>query len=319
VAISAPDDLPRWLGSVYLGIFSGRGVTGAKLSATAQYSAAPVWYYPGLLFREHFHLLPLSLFGLPALLRRNAAYALAALAMAFGAALALVVLSVPAVKEPLYLLPVLPALYVLAGVSLAELERDTVKHRPANTATVQAVAVLAIVSAAVVWISYAGGELLITARYAALHTAGMVGCAAIGLFWIARRRLDTALIAGCALALVGFCVLRVPAHASVAARQIAAALAPCVDDADPAYPSFVAPNSKLLMGYLQRAGRDWPAAPEVLASDRSIAAFVLSADELADPAFARIERELGAAPSELVELPAPAGYRIIARRARCSF
>jgi dolichol-phosphate mannosyltransferase len=318
VAIAAPDDLPRWLGTVYLGIFSGRGVTGGKLSAAAHYTAAPAWYYPALLFREHFHLLPLSLFGLPALLRRNAAHALAALAMAVGAALALVVLSVPAVKEPLYLLPVLPPLYMLAGVGLAELERDTVKHRPANAATVQAVSVLAVVSAAVVWISYAGDELRISARYAALHTAGMLGCAGVGLFWIARRRLDAALIAGCALALVGFAALRVPAHAHVAARQIAAALRPCVEDAEPAYPSFVAQNSRLLTGYLQRAGRDWQAAPAVLTSDRALAAFVFSPDELADPAFARIERELGTA-AEFVELPAPSGYRIIARRARCSF
>jgi 4-amino-4-deoxy-L-arabinose transferase-like glycosyltransferase len=318
IAIAAPQDLPRWLGSVYFGLFTAQGVTGAKLSASAEHTPAPLWYYPALLFREHFHLLPLALFGLPALMRRNSAHAIAALAMAFGACLAVVLLSVPAVKEPLYLLPVLPPLYMLAAVSLAELERDPVKHRPANAAFVNAVVVIAAMSVVIVWITRAGDAPRVSVLYAVVHTLGVLACVAAGLFWIARKRIDAPLLAGCALALVGVTVARTFMPPDPAPRELARALAPCVEDADPAYPSYVGPHSKLLTGLLYRAGREWPAAPEAVTEDRSIAAYVLSAEQLRDPALARVERQLAANTDEFARLPAPPGYRIIARRARCA-
>jgi hypothetical protein len=200
VAVVAPDDLPHWIGSVYLGIFSGRGVTGGKLSAIAGYEPKSFLYYPALLYREHFYLAPLVLFGLPSLLRRNRAHALEALAMAFAACLAVVVLSVPAVKEPLYVLAVVPLLYVLAGVSLAELENDTSKDRPANVAMVQAVIVLAGVSALGMWIArLTGGP--IGAREVALHATGMAACALIGASFLRRRPVGPALLGASIVAL----------------------------------------------------------------------------------------------------------------------
>ena len=72
VGVVAPGDLSDWISSVYFGIFSGQGVTGGKLSALASYAdhERTVSYYPLVLYRDHFFLLPLSLFGLGELLRQ---------------------------------------------------------------------------------------------------------------------------------------------------------------------------------------------------------------------------------------------------------
>lgn len=320
VAIAAPEDLPHWIGSVYFGLFSARGVTGGKLSAAADYVPQPLSYYPALLFRDHFHLLPLVLFGLPALLRSSRAYAVTALAMAFAACLGVVLLSVPAVKEPLYLLPVLPPLYMLAGTCLAELERDAPKYRPANVATVQAGSVIALLSAAAVWISHVSQPQDVSARYALLHTLGMAGCAALGALWIARRQLAPQLLVGSAAVLLAVVLgSGRPAEAG-AVRAVALALRPCLQDAAPGYPSFVAPHSKLLMGYAQRAGRDWPALAELERglSDPRLHAYVLGPAQLHDASFRAIVAELERSHGELPEIAGASGYRVFVRRSsRC--
>ncbi len=117
VAITAPADLPLWVERVYLAIFSGAGVTGEKLSASAE-PAASVWAYARWLLRDHGALLAPIILGLPALTRRLDGQRRAWLAAGLGALSALVPLSVPIYKEPLYMLPALPFVYMLAGMCL---------------------------------------------------------------------------------------------------------------------------------------------------------------------------------------------------------
>jgi dolichol-phosphate mannosyltransferase len=311
VAVVSPGDLPHWLGSVYLGIFSGRGVTGGKLSALADYEPKPLWYYPALLYREHFYLAPLTLFGLPALLRRTRTHAIETLAMAFAACLAVVVLSVPAVKEPLYVLAVAPLLYMLAGTCLAELENDTNKNRPANAAVVQMVIVLSVLSAASMWIASIVGDVHVALREVVLHAGGMLVCAMVGARFLMRRTLGPSVLAAGAIALALFMAGTLQSR-SEPFRAIATALSG-VELGDRAYPSFMAPHSKLLTGYLHHAGSSWPSDPESPPVTPQLRAYVVSAERLGVQRTAALVRELGQLGHE-VDLGASApGYRMFVR------
>jgi 4-amino-4-deoxy-L-arabinose transferase-like glycosyltransferase len=315
VALISPGDLPHWLRSVYLGIFSGHGVTGDKLSALGRYAQKPFWYYPARLYRDHFYLLPIALFGLPALLRRGHAHALGALAMAFGACIGVIVLSVPAVKEPLYVLSVAPLLYLLAGVSLAELESDTSKHRPANAAVVQAACMLAAFSVLCIWIAHGIGSVPGT-RYAWLHTAGMAACCILGAVWVARQQLTSALLACSALAIGVLAAIDYAEPPPRNERALAVALRTPLDRAAPAYPSFVAPNHKIITGYLQRAGAEWPPKdPDGVVDASALRAFVVGPDQLAQPGSAALVRQLEMRAREL-NVPGAPGYRVFVRAPR---
>lgn len=326
LAVLAPHDLPSWIESVYLGIFSGHGVTGGKLSAAAQYAARPVWYYPAVLYERHFYLLPLALLGLPALLRRARVHAIGALAMAFGAWLSVIVLSVPAVKEPLYVLAVAPLWYVLAGTCLAELENDSKMFEPANRIVVQTVLSLALLAgfAGVAWSwTFDGAAQL---RAALVHAAGMIACAAVGLQWLWRRRIGGALLAGCALSLACFIASAERSRAADPQPVIAVALRSALQDAPAAYPSFVAPQSKLLMGYLGRAGLDWSALQEPARAavqpgldvgrslaDPALRAFVLGPEQFERPGVDALLPRLQSVCEERPLSAAGADYRVLVR------
>jgi putative flippase GtrA len=298
VALLAPGDLRDWVESVYLGIFSGRGITAGKLSGAADYAAKPAWYYPAVLYQHHFQLLPLVLFGLPALLRRNRVHATAALAMAFGAWLGVVVLSVPAVKEPLYVLAVTPLWYVLAGTSLAELDADARKWQVGNRVAIIAVLwlMLSAVAAGWVWCWLAPQSVPVSA--ALIHTAGMAICACMGLAWLAQRSLGASIALGSAVAFGSVLVSSLCAPPDPQ-RALADALRPALANATPAYPSFVAPHAKLLMGYLQRAGVSWDGKRVRDAGAPSdLRAFVVGPEQLGAPEFAPVLRALEARCSE---------------------
>jgi hypothetical protein len=69
------------------------------------------------------------------------------------------------------------------------------------------------------------------------------------------------------------------------------------------------------MGYLARAGRDWPDAPRALEllSDRSLRAFLLGPDQLGDPGFAPVLAQLERTQRELLRGRAARGHRLFAR------
>lgn len=127
VALTAPGDLTAWVEWVYLGLFSGRGITAPKLS-TDRLGAASAWAYAGWLLRDHGALLvPLTL-GLPAATRRMSRARRALCAAVVGALLALVPLSVPVAKEPLYMAPVVPFLFVLVSLALVAPDRTPPRY-----------------------------------------------------------------------------------------------------------------------------------------------------------------------------------------------
>ena len=140
VALVAPHDLEAWVEWVYLGLFSGHGATGPKLSGGSHDS---MWAYLVWLVRDHGALLAPIVLGLPALTRRVGTLQKAWFSATGFALLAFVPLSVPAAKEPLYMAPVLPFFYAFAGLALTSPE-----HTPARYARVdRAAAKLSLVIA----------------------------------------------------------------------------------------------------------------------------------------------------------------------------
>jgi dolichol-phosphate mannosyltransferase len=146
VALTAPDELGAWLEWVYLGLFSGHGITATKLSSD-QASAGSAWAYVGWLARDHGALLAPLVLGLPAATRRMGRFRGATYAAIVGALLALVPLSVPAAKEPLYMTPVLPFLYALVALSLVAPDRVPPRFRRVNHGAAQLSLVLGVLIA----------------------------------------------------------------------------------------------------------------------------------------------------------------------------
>jgi dolichol-phosphate mannosyltransferase len=151
VAFTAPDDLGAWVEWVYLGLFSGRGVTAPKLSSDGA-SAHSVWAYLGWLVRDHGALFAPLVLGLPAATRRMGRLRRAFFVGSSFALLGLVPLSVPVAKEPLYMLPVLPFFYGLVAHSLCALDRTPSRYVRVNVGAARAsLAVAGLVALATFW------------------------------------------------------------------------------------------------------------------------------------------------------------------------
>jgi dolichol-phosphate mannosyltransferase len=259
VAIFAREDLPEWLSNVYLGIFSGQGVTGGKLSAIAQYAKRerPTLYYPLVLYRDHFFLVPLALFGLGELLRSPRPRTSRLLAMIAGAMMAVVALSVPAYKEARYALAVVPFLYALAGLCLAAFARAPNKLRPAATAVVRVVMVIAaLATLTVTALYYLGGiSSAFGSQYLIAHAWGTALCILLGELWMRTRFVTRELAVLSFVGLCGYAILQPrlrdepPPFAA-----IANVLAPHLSAAAPGYPSYLAHDHNVLQAYLDRDG-----------------------------------------------------------------
>jgi dolichol-phosphate mannosyltransferase len=310
VALRSPADLVPWIESVYLGIFSGRGVTGAKLSAIGQYAAIPrpVWFYPLQLYRDQPFLLPLCAFGLPALARQARGSLANLLALLFGGLLGVVILSIPAVKEPLYVLAVTPFLYMLAGLSLAALSADLDTYHRSNASVVKAVNLLCVtlVCASVLWFvmrPHSGG---LSGTQLAAHATGLLLPLIVGTCWTRGLGLLRPLLACAAAVLPVWVGIQTWMHTSLPHAELAHVLAPLLADAPPQQVTFIAPHSRILTGYLHRAGRDWTAQGSV--QDSALRAFVIPPTDESG-----LGVPVGDLPHKMREFRGPGGYRVLAR------
>jgi dolichol-phosphate mannosyltransferase len=325
VAAVSPADLPVWLGSVYFGIFSGHGVTGAKLSALADYARhqhSPL-YYPLVLYRDHFFLLPLCLYGINELLRVPQLRRSRLLAMIGGAVVALVALSVPAYKDPRYVLAASPFLYAFAGLCVAAFARSPDKLRPATVSVVRASMLIACAAfLAVLIVHLVGGPVPISASYVAAHGCGTLLCLLLAELWMRTKFVTRELAILGGLGLLGFAmvyprVVKPPPYAA-----IAEVLRPTLDGAAPAYPSFLAPDSDVLQGYLEHSGlsfEDLGERAESAEADTRLRAFVLSPDQNAQAGLHNLVAWLTTHTREVTgELVAKAGdargFRVFVRR-----
>jgi dolichol-phosphate mannosyltransferase len=324
VAIMSPNDLSAWIGSVYLGIVSGRGVTGGKLSALADYARHEhsVLYYPWVLYRDHFFLLPLSFYGLGELLRVPQLRRSRLLAMIVGGLVAVVALSVPAYKEPRYVLAVQPLLYAFAGLSLAALARSPDKLRPATISVVRVSMLLSIAALFAVVCAYAlGDDPSISGAYVVAHGFGTLLCLLLGELWMRTRFVTRELAILGLTGLLVFAVAYPRVTDSPPYAAIADALRPRVADAAPGYPSFLARDSDILQGHLDRAGLSLEEVgddPERALADTRLRAFVIAHDELQQTQVRKLEawleqngREI--TPSVIAKTGGKPMYRVFVR------
>ncbi|HSU54932.1 MAG TPA: glycosyltransferase family 39 protein [Candidatus Dormibacteraeota bacterium] len=124
VACTYPQDLPFWFKNIYFGVFTSSGISGTKMTGEGIDSnwIHPFWYYGPLLYRDHFFLAPIFLFGIGSILRDKSVKRELLCALLAGAG-GLVVLSGIKVKEFLYVLTCVTFIYLLAAVVLASLLR----------------------------------------------------------------------------------------------------------------------------------------------------------------------------------------------------
>ncbi|MCU0654383.1 MAG: hypothetical protein MUF64_03555 [Polyangiaceae bacterium] len=122
VALLDPTSLERWLREVYLAPFlASGGIASTKWQGVSSHPewSHGFWYYPPAIARELGLALPLALLGAYRSVRGPEARPLhgALLGMTLGVA----VLSVPAIKEPLYVLPAIALGAALAARGLVDL------------------------------------------------------------------------------------------------------------------------------------------------------------------------------------------------------
>jgi len=333
VALRSPSDVPLWLTRVYFASFLEQSIGGSKMTGEGVPPewAQPFWYYPAILYREHFFLVPLLLSSLPALKRRAPAWAGLFAAIGFGLA-SLILLSLPAIKEPLYILGLLPFLYALAGLGVSALLAREDTPEPRGPLDRRALFVAGLFSAAAMLLmgaAHARGLKRddITPVYVGAHTLGVGGA---WLLAYAAARLDrvwvTPLTGGLsALALAGFGAydLTTPPPPY---KEIAELLRPYTEPLPPGRESFISPQYKVLQLYLFRNGRYWQSfytalRPEALRASIELGehcAFVLGPREREEPRLEQLEREIELHAMELsAGLPESARgeYRVFVSRA----
>jgi hypothetical protein len=275
-----------------------------------------------VLYRDHFFLFPLTLYGLGELLRVPQLRRSRLLAMILGALVALVVLSVPAYKEPSYVLAVQPFLYAFAGLCVAAFARSPDKLRPATISVVRASMLLSIGAFLVIALVYAlGGPVAISAPYVVAHGFGTLLCLLLGELWMRSRFVTRELAILSLVGLLAFAIAHRRVADPVPYGALAAALRPHVTDSRPAYPSFLARDADILQGHLDHAGlrfEELADDPARAALDLDLKAFVIAQDEGRLPPGRELldwleghTREI--TPAVIAKLGKDTGYRVFIR------
>ncbi|HET8933627.1 MAG TPA: glycosyltransferase [Polyangiales bacterium] len=323
VAFVSPADLPVWIQQVYFGIFSGKGITGGKLSALADYARheRSALYYPLVLYRDHFVLLPLCMYGIGEVLRVPQVRRRRLLAMIGGGLIAIVALSVPAYKDARYVLAATPFMYAFAGICLSAFARSPDKLRPATVSVVRLSMVLATLAFLVVLGVYlADAPVKISGVYVLAHAAGTALCLLLGQLWMRTQWVTRQLGILALIGLAGFAIVYPRVDETPPYAAIARVLAPHLKDAEPAYPSYVASGCNELRGYTERTGLcfgDLVHERTPAQEDPRLKAFVFGPGPTPDSAHALYdwaEHHARDITEELVrEAGSDLGYRILVR------
>lgn len=271
VALLRAQDLPHWW-EVYWGFSFAQRLGGGGYAGS--WIQPPGFYWASLL-HAFVLLLPLVALGLDEAVRRVREPVPRAL---LAWALCIVPLSLFRVKSAVYanlLVPGWGALAVLGAHALANGRRPwgpcvavfvVASFPPLARAIARESLPLPLWLA--VWLGWLAIAAIVFARPRAARpvaVALLIGAASIGLCRTAQR-------------------LPLRYH-DVGYRAVATAIAPILRDADPARPSFVAPEAPALAFYLFRAGRYWstPYAPwsaaqrSAVAADPSLRVFIVDA------------------------------------------
>lgn len=291
-----PEDVGFWLNNAYFGVFTGSGISGDKLNAAAAPDnwVHPWWYYAAALYRDHFFLVPIILFGMRSLFRVEGINRKLLWVIVAGAA-GLLPLSLLKVKEPNYILSCAIFLYLLAGACLAALSQrmasgdgiDALSRRFGTLATVGLMLLLPLAHLRGIQPED------ITRGFVVAHSLAFA--AILGVFWWTQNKRSSALewltYAACGIALAAwfshFAVTRRPRD-----KVITQLIEPHVNS--PNTLSLIASNYKSYQLYAFRRGCYWDELPltqspeSVLAAPQygGVRAFILNPDDQQQAALA---------------------------------
>jgi len=291
IACFYPQDLSYWANQIYFGIFTHAGISGGKFDATSAPRdwIHPFWYYGPALYRDHFFLAPVILFGAGSLLREQRCNG--KLLWILGAAVAgLVPLSLMSVKEPHYVLSCAVFLYLVAGACLAALSRRIasgaeVDRFSVRFGTATTLALLVLVAAAY---ALRIKPDKISGTFVIVHS--VVLALSLGLFFWSRyrpRRLEWSVLGACGVAVLmafSYHVLtRGPRD-----RVIAELIRPYLQNYPPATMGMIASNFKCFQLHTFRQGCYWEdvpveKAPEVALNTPKLSkvrVFIVDAEDL---------------------------------------
>jgi hypothetical protein len=312
-AMFYPEDVGFWLNNVYLGIFTGSGISGDKLSAAAAPTSwvHPWWYYGAALYRDHFFLVPIILLGFRSLLRDERLKGPLLWIVIAGAA-GVLPLSLMKVKEPNYVLACAVFLYLLAGACLAALARTTQQDNFSKRFGTLAVLGLLVLFPLAYLRGIRPDE--ITGLFVLAHS--ITFAAVLAVVWT-RQRHEASIYAACAVALI------VVFSYSYATRQprdkiMTQLIEPYVRSNPPNSLSLIASNFKSYQFYTFRRGRYWQEVPlndgpdAVLSRPAfsNVRAFILDPEDQKAP---EIAAWVGWLETHARELRSVSGFRIFVR------
>jgi hypothetical protein len=129
---------------------------------------------------------------------------------------------------------------------------------------------------------FAGSPVHVSPVYLAAHGFGTALCLALGELWMRTRFVTRELIGLSALGLAVFAFAYPRLTTTPPYAALAEAVRPHLGDAPAAYPSFLAQDSDILQGYLDRNGlnfEDVAQDPARAVHDSGLRAFVISPEE----------------------------------------
>ena len=263
VACFYPEDLPFWLRKVYFGFFIREGISGGKFSGDVidPRWVHPIWYYAGVLYRDHFFLVPLIVLGFSSLLRDPRLNREVLWVCTAGVA-GLVPFSLMKIKEPMYILSCTVFIYFLAAACLAALVRrlnSSITTKPSGKlGTAAIVALLMLFPLAYAW-GIRPRE--ITLPLVLVHSA--ILALILFVYWWSRRGgriVEGAIYATCAVGLLlGFFydgVTRRPRD-----KVITRLIQPYIEGNSTKSLSLVATEYKAYQFYAFRRGCYWDELP----------------------------------------------------------
>ncbi len=253
--IFSPDTFRHWLG-IYTGFSLADRVAGGTF---ADYWHRPWNFYLLLAGRSFGQWLILVPLGIMTVLRRRRESAAAAVLISWF--VPLVALSLIPVKSGNYMLPVMPALYLIAGFGAATLT-DTVRGDVFQLRDAILLAAVGMGLCLAVQLDLSGSSLRLHSvnmlRIQIVITAAVISSA---LPHITRRTAAVYATVAILIAMAGglirdFQIVRSRDHVT-GFRIVAEAVAPGLEDIDPRQPCFISPEWPAMSFYTFRTGRYW--------------------------------------------------------------
>lgn len=280
----SPGDLPGWINEIYFGVFLKSNIAGAKWQGLAEYPnwSHPFWYYFAVIYRDYFYLIPLFLFGFWSFCKKAFREQQDLLVLFLGAFSVLVPLSLPAIKEPAYIMPLTPFINMLGGFCFASfLERVEKENVSLLRSFINGVIILFLITlVGILYFLQKGNQ--VSLLFFVAHTATLGSIFVI--LYVLTRKWDVHYLS------VAFILILLISWIFYNSRtekppfvEIATVIRPVIPNDKVMVPAFVSPNTHVLEFYLFHKGDYWKdvSLKEGLLAliDKKYSAYVLSPED----------------------------------------